>query len=125
MEEELSGVIIAPGPMMRDGGETSACLGDSDGYIYISSFRMCWWVSSYIMDVKRSSPTWLDPLAPVEFRWVSCGIRFNYLHYSAYNNILLQKHGISAAVYLISTGKFHFLWWSRAGYRRIILRTEW
>lgn len=39
MEEELSGVITAPGPMIRDGGQTSACLEDSDGYI--SSFRMC------------------------------------------------------------------------------------
>ena len=44
VEEELSGVMMAPGPMMRDGGQTSACLGDSDGYI--SSFRMCWWAGT-------------------------------------------------------------------------------
>ena len=44
MEEELSGVMMAPGPMMRDGGQTSACLGDSDGYI--SSFHMCWWAGT-------------------------------------------------------------------------------
>nr|POF26864.1 hypothetical protein CFP56_45598 [Quercus suber] len=34
LEEELSGVIIAPGPMLRDGVQTSACLGDSDGYLH-------------------------------------------------------------------------------------------
>ena len=34
LEEEPSGVIIAPGPMLRDGARTSACLGDSDGYLH-------------------------------------------------------------------------------------------
>ena len=46
VEEELSGVMMAPGPMMRDGRQTSACLGDSDGYI--SSFRMCWSDESHL-----------------------------------------------------------------------------
>ncbi|KAF3956922.1 hypothetical protein CMV_018003 [Castanea mollissima] len=34
LEEELSGVIIAPGPMLRDGIRTSACLGYSDGHLH-------------------------------------------------------------------------------------------
>ncbi|XP_030929660.1 F-box protein At5g49610-like [Quercus lobata] len=34
LEEELSGVIIALGPMLRYGVRNSDCLGDSDGYLH-------------------------------------------------------------------------------------------
>ena len=56
MEEELSGVIIAPGPMMRDGGETSACLGDSDGYIYIYLHSACADESHLILWMLKDHP---------------------------------------------------------------------
>jgi|UniRef100_A0A2N9GZK4 F-box interacting protein len=34
VEQELSGIIKSPGPMRSDGGLTSACLGDTDGYLH-------------------------------------------------------------------------------------------